>query len=231
MQRTEVTVRKREERGKGPAGRLRKQGWVPAVIYGHGSPAEALAVEKRGLRAFLDTGQHIVELRCEGMDQERPGPPGNDTEVRKALVREVQVQPVTQEVLHVDFVEISEHERVELTVRLVFRGEPAGIKDGGVFNIVLHEVEIVCPADSVVDELRVDVSGLELGQALHVHEVPLPENVEAVTGGDQVVATVRLPKGGVAEEEAEAAVEAESAQPEVISEQKREGREKDKESG
>ena len=220
MQRAEVTVRKREERGKGPAGRLRKQGWVPAVIYGHGSPAEALAVEKRGLRAFLDTAQHIVDLRREG-----------DGGVTRALVREIQVQPVTQEVLHVDFVEISEHERVELSVGLVFRGEPAGIKEGGVFNIVLHEIEIVCPADFVVDELRVDVSGLELGQGLRVREVPLPENVEAVTDGGQVVATVRLPKGEVAEEEAEAAVEAESAQPEVISEQKREGREKDKESG
>lgn len=223
MQQFEVTVRDRQERGKGPAGRLRRAGWIPAVIYGHGSPAEALAVEKRGLRAFLDTGHHIVELRREGTD--------NDSGVRKALVREVQVQPVTQEVLHVDFVEISEHERVELAVRLVFRGEPAGIKDGGVFNIVLHEVEITCPADFAVDELRVDVSGLELGQSLRVREVPLPENVEAVTDGNQVVATVRLPKGEVAEEEAEVVPEAESAQPEVISEQKREGREKEKESG
>lgn len=218
-----MTVRNREERGKGPAGRLRRQGWVPAVIYGHGSPAEALAVEKRELRAFLETGQHIVELKREGAD--------DDSGVRRALVREVQVQPVTQEVLHIDFVEISEHERVELSVRLVFRGEPAGIKDGGVFNIVLHEVDIMCPADFAVDELRVDVSGLELGQGLRVREVPLPENVEAVTDGEQVVATVRLPKGEVAEEEAETPVEAESAQPEVISEQKREDREKEKESG
>ncbi len=197
MQRAEVTVRKREERGKGPAGRLRRQGWVPAVVYGHGSPAEALAVEKRGLQHFLDTGQHILDRRREG-----------DGEVTRALVREIQVQPVTQEVLHVDFVEISEHERVELTARLVFRGEPAGVKEGGVFNVVLHEIAIVCPADFAVDEFRIDVSGLELGQALRVHEVPLPENVEAVTDGGQVVATVRLPKGEVAEEEAEAAVEA-----------------------
>jgi large subunit ribosomal protein L25 len=224
MEQSEVIVRKREEKGKGPVGRLRRQGWVPAVIYGHGSAAEPLAVEKRGLQHFFDTGHHIVELKQEG-----------DGGVRKALVREVQVQPVTQEVLHVDFVEISEHERVKLAMRLIFRGEAAGIKDGGVFYTVLHEVEIACPADAVIDELRVDVSGLELGQALHVRELLLPENVEAVTDGDQVVATVRLPKGEPVEEgvAVAGAVEGEvgPAQPEVISEQKREEREKNKEAG
>ncbi len=220
MEQSEVIVRKREEKGKGPVGRLRRQGWVPAVIYGHGSPADSLAVETRSLERFLDTGQHKVELKQEG-----------DGAVRKALVREVQVQPVTQEVLHVDFVEISEHERVELAMRLIFRGEAAGIKEGGVFYTVLHEVQIACPADAVIDELRVDVTGLELGHALHVRELTFPENVEAVTDGDQVVATVRLPKGEVVEEVAAVEGEGVPAQPEVISEQKREEREKGKEAG
>jgi large subunit ribosomal protein L25 len=220
MEQSEVIVRKREAMGKGPAGRLRRQGWVPAVIYGHGSQAEPLAVETRGLRRFLDTGHHIVDLRQE-----------DEGGVRRALVREVQVQPVTEEVLHVDFVEVSEHERVEVAVRLVFRGEAAGVKEGGVFYTVLHEVEIACPADAVIDDLRVDVSALELGQALHVRELPFPENVETVTDGDQVVATVRLPKGEVAEEGAAVEGEGEPTQPEVISEQKREEREKGKEAG
>ena len=220
MERFQVTVRRREERGKGPAGRLRRQGWIPAVIYGHGSPVEALAIDKRGFQRFLDTGHHIVELVTE-VEAE------SDGRVRRALLREVQVQPVTQEVLHVDFVEVSEHERVEISVGLEFRGEPEGAKEGGVFSIVLHEIAIACPADSVTDELRVDISQLRLGDSLHVRDVPLPETVEAITDGDQVVATVRLPKGEVVEEEVEA--EAEPAQPEVISEQKREERGKDKE--
>ena len=216
MAKSELVALKREETGTGPARRLRKKGLVPAVIYSHGKAGEKLAVERRIVDRVLDSGSHVVDLR----DAE-----GN---VRRAVIREVQVQPVSQEVLHIDFQEVTEHEMIEISVRLVFRGEPVGVKDsGGVLDIHEHEIEIACPADAAVGELRVDVSGLELGAALHVKELTLPERATAVSPGDLVVVAVRRPREAV-EEEVTAAETEIPAQPEVIGEKERDERAKER---
>ncbi len=217
MAKTELVATKREETGSGPAGRLRKQGFVPVIIYSHGQVGEKLSIERRLMDRAFDAGMHVVDLRAE------------DGSVRRAVIREVQVQPVTQEVLHVDFQEVAEDEVVEISLHLVFRGEPIGVKEGGgVLDIHEHEITVSCPADAVVDELRVDVSGLELGAALHVKELALPEGSTAISPPDLVVVAVRRPRE-VVEEEVPAAETEVAAQPEVIGEKEREERTKDQE--
>ena len=112
---------------------------------------------------------------------------------------------------------------MELKVPLVLRGEPVGIKEGGVMERVLHEVQIECPADLVVDSITVDVSGLELGSSVHVEDLTLPEGTKAVSQGGLVVVSVRRPRE-VEEEEVAAAGTEVPEQPEVIGEKEREER-------
>lgn len=217
MAQTELVAAKREETGSGPAGRLRKEGLVPAIIYSHGKAGEKLAIERRLIDRVLDAGSHVVDLR------------DADGNVRRAVIREVQVQPVTQEVLHVDFQEVAADELVEIAVQLIFRGEPVGVKDGGgVLDVHEHEMKIACPANAAVDELRVDVSGLELGMALHVEDLALPEGATAVSPASLMVVSVRKPRE-VVEEDVPAAETEVAAQPEVIGEKEREERAKEDE--
>lgn len=219
MAQAEIVVRRRSETGKGPVGRMRKAGRVPAVIYGHGGPAEPLSVERRLIERLLDSGAHVVGVRYEDGEN---GDGAGDPE-KRALIREVQVDPVSQQVLHVDLQEVSEHESIVVRVPLVLRGEPVGIKEGGVMERVLHELEIECPADLVVDSITVDVSGLELGSSVHVEELTLPEGAKAISQGGLVVVSVRRPRE--VEEEVVAAAGTEvPEQPEVIGEKEREER-------
>jgi large subunit ribosomal protein L25 len=219
MAQAEIVVRRRSETGKGPVGRMRKAGRVPAVIYSHGGPAEPLSVERRLIERLLDSGAHVVGVRYE--DGEKVEGAGAST--KRALIREVQVEPVSQQVLHVDLQEVSEHESVELKVPLVLRGEPVGVKAGGVLERVLHELEIECPADLVVDSITVDVSGLELGSSLHVEDLTLPKGTKAISQGGLVVVSVRRPRE-VEEEEVAAAGTEVAEQPEVIGEKERQER-------
>ncbi len=218
MEQDELAVEVRESRGTGPARRMRRMGKVPAVIYGHGREATAIAVDARSLAHVLDTGRHMVRIR-------------RGEEVHPCLIREVQIQPVTEEILHVDFVEVAADETVSLTVPVYFRGQPVGTKEGGVLDVTMREITISCRADAVVDALTVDVTPLTLGRALHVEDIEMPEGVEPLPGTKQLaVAVCRRPRGEAEEaEEAELGGEgigATPAQPEVISETKREEREK-----
>jgi large subunit ribosomal protein L25 len=223
MAKSSISVRERVPGGSAAARRLRASGLVPAVVYGHGSPAEPVACPRKEIERVLDAGHHMVEIRAHGEVS-----PGWDVpEARKAIVKEVQVDPVTQQVLHVDFVEVSAREIISVTVPLVFRGEAPGVKEGGSQEVNLHEITIRCPADGVPDDLRVDVSGLGLGESIHVGELELPGGVSAETPAEQVVVTCRRPRGVVEEEEVPAAEAAEAAQPEVIAEKKREEREQE----
>lgn len=214
----ELAVKARKELGKGAAGRLRRQGWVPAVIYGHGKTPEHLALDRHALTKLLQTHHRVVNLRPE------EGPS------RRALIKEVQIHPITDEILHVDFQEVSAQDRVTVTVPLVFKGEPAGAKEGGVLDVHLHELEVECPVDAILEQLRVDVTALGLGGSLHVKDIPLPEGVRALTDASLVVVSCYRPKEVTTEAApAEAGAQEVPTQPEVITEKKREERAKEKE--
>lgn len=192
----------RKDTGTRPVRRLRMQGLIPAILYGHGEENVSLSVPTSELEATIRHGGKMVDLAGDVSD--------------KALIRSVQWDSLGSHILHVDLNRVSESESVVVTVPVELRGEAPGAKQGGIVEHHVFNVEIECPAGEIPEKLSVSIKELQLGEAITVAEVPLPEHVELLTPTDTVV--VSCPAHGVPEdeeEEAEAAV-AEGGEPEVI---------------
>ncbi len=201
---SELTCGLREGRGSASARRLRAAGRVPAVVYGRGKEGTPLEVSSRDAEALLRSGVRLLTLHVAG-----------EAAPRTVLIREVQSDPVTQQLLHVDFCEVSGDQAVEVRVLILLRGKPAGAADGGELVQTLHEMPILCLPDRIPTEITVDVSGLALGDAVRVRDLALPEGVKAAADADTAVARCRRPQQ--VEEEVAAPVEGvEPAAPEVI---------------
>ncbi len=203
-----LTAKSRDGRGKGRARRLRRDGLVPAVLYGEAGENRLLAIEAKQLDAIHRTagrGSFLIELEVEG-----------DTGDRSlALMREVQHHPTRGDILHVDLQHISLKKKIHLTVPVVLSGEPVGVKtSGGVLELLIREVEVECLPGDIPTELRVDVSGLDVGDSLHISDVMIPA-VTILTALDTAVATVARPTVVAEETPAEGEeVEAEAAEEE-----------------
>src|SRR5437588_6892520 len=156
----------RQQYGTSVARKRRKKGLIPAVLYGHQQATVALALPAEELEKALRHGVHVVDLRVDG-------------DMEKALVREVQWDHLGKSVLHVDFARVSADERVVVSVPLEIRGVPAGIAEGGVLDQPVHSLEVECLAISVPHSIRVNVSELKLGQALHIRDLVMPAGVQA----------------------------------------------------
>lgn len=191
----------REGHGSRAARNLRKEGRIPVVLYGHGEATVSLSLPGDELEKALRHGVHVVDLQVNGGTE-------------KALIREVQWDHLGRHVLHVDFARVSADERVVVTVPLEIRGTPVGLSTGGVLDQPLHSLEVECPVVAVPETIRVNVSELKLGDALHVRELVLPEGVKAMAGPDVVVVHVTLKQAPV--EEAAAPAPTEGTEPEVI---------------
>jgi large subunit ribosomal protein L25 len=192
-----LNVQVRDNHGKRHSQRLRKSGVVPAVLYGHGEKSVSLAIPATEVSAAVRHGSRLVELK------------GAISE--KAFIRDLQWDTYGLEVVHLDLTRISEHERVKVQVAVDLRGEAAGIKQGGIVEQMLHEVQIECPVSSIPDKLHVNVSNLNVGDALTVGELPLPEGVKMLSHAEVVVVHCVMPT-----EEEELALPTEGAEPEVI---------------
>jgi large subunit ribosomal protein L25 len=213
---TSLAAEPREGIGKGASRSLRRAGRVPGVIYGDKAPQEMISLEARELRRALQSARFfstLCNLQVNG-------------EAIRVLPREVQLHPVTDEPLHVDFVRVGRGATITVTVPVVFAHEDIsrGIKRGGVLNIVRRELELLCPADSIPGEIVVDLRDADIGDSLHISQVALPEGVRsAITDRDFTIATISAPTvirdeeeeaEAVAEAEAEEAREREAAEPE-----------------
>jgi large subunit ribosomal protein L25 len=201
---TSLAAEPREGVGKGSSRSLRRAGRVPGVIYGEKAPQEMISLEARELRRALQSARFfstLCNLQVNG-------------EAVRVLPREVQLHPVTDEPLHVDFVRVGRGATITVTVPVVFAHEDIsrGIKRGGVLNIVRRELELLCPADSIPGEIVVDLRDADIGDSLHISQVALPEGVRpAITDRDFTIATISAPTViREEEEEAEAAEEAEA---------------------
>ncbi|MFQ5895174.1 MAG: 50S ribosomal protein L25 [Nitrospinota bacterium] len=189
---------RRERLGKGPSRALRREGGVPAVVYGQREPLP-IAVDPRVLERLLATegGEHaLLQLDLPG---ERPGE-------RKAIVKELQRDPVKPRFLHVDFLEVRMDRAVRVDVPILLRGEAPGVKAGGVLSQQLRALAIECLPGLIPRAIEVDIGGLELGDTVHVRDISMPEGVEAVVDPDEPVASVTA----VAEEVEEVAAPAEA---------------------
>jgi large subunit ribosomal protein L25 len=197
---TSLTAEPREGVGKGANRSLRRAGRVPGVVYGDKAPQELISLEARALRRALHSPRFFSTL-C---NLEVNG------DAIRVLPREVQLHPVTDEPLHVDFVRVGRGATVAVTVRVVFANEDIsrGLKRGGVLNVVRREVELLCPADAIPREIRVDLKDADINDSLHISQVSLPEGVRpAIADRDFTIATISPPSLTPEEEEAAAAAE------------------------
>jgi large subunit ribosomal protein L25 len=197
-----LSAETRERAGKGASRAMRREGRVPAVVYGNKEEPLAIHLEEKALVKAMSNGHFmnsVVMIEVAGGTTAR------------TLPKDVQFHPVTDRPLHVDFLRISEHSKVHVAVPIRFTGEDQcrGIKRGGVLNAVRHELELVCDAAEIPDEIEISLAGLNIGDSLHISAVTLPKGVEsAITDRDFTIATI-VPSSGSVMEAEDAAIEAE----------------------
>jgi len=195
-----LKTEKRDRRGSKDAERLRKQGRVPAIVYGHKEENEAITLSHDDLLSAIRHGARVVDLQT-----------GRGTE--KALIRELQWDHLGKDVLHVDFYRVAADERIEVTVPLELRGIAPGVTAGGVLEQALHSVQVECLAINIPASIRVNINELQLEGAIHVRDLVLPPGVKVLDDPDALIVHVAKPPEEAPAAAAEAAA---TAEPEVI---------------
>jgi large subunit ribosomal protein L25 len=186
--------------------RLRKQGKIPAIVYGHKQDPVPVAIPRDAVWEMIKKSTHLAELNIAGATE-------------MVLVRDVQWDHLGKEIIHIDFSRVNVDEAIETEVRLDFRGTAAGVNEGGTLEVLVHELPVKCRADAIPDAIRIDVSHLALNQGLHLKDLTPPPGV--TFDGDPELLLVHVVTRA-------AAVEAETAegegpvQPEVIKPERKE---------
>ncbi len=205
-----LEVERRSELGKGACRRLREAGKVPAVVYGGENPAVPIQVDRREMVVRLQSGageNSVFLLRVKGSEDKR-----------HTMIRELQIDPITRRIEHVDFQRIVMSEKVTIKVEIELIGTPIGVKnEGGILEFVTRELEVECLPTNIPNQLQIDVSKIHMGQHVEASAVPLPEGVELLDEPERVIAIVAAPAVAEEEEEGDDLLEGESAEPEVIS--------------
>jgi large subunit ribosomal protein L25 len=183
-----LSAEARDRAGKGASRHLRREGRVPAVIYGGNEEPTQIHLEEKGLVKMLKTGHFmnsVVQIEV------------GDSRTR-TLPKDVQFHPVTDRPLHVDFLRIGEHSQVTVNVPVRFEneGRSPGLKRGGVLNIVRHEIELVCDAAEIPDDVVIDLTGTDVGDSIHISAVTLPQGAKpTIEDRDFTIATIAAPSG------------------------------------
>ena len=153
--------------------KLRAKGRIPAIVYGHKQAPVPISVPKDAVLQMIKAATHLAELQMSG---------GTET----VLIKDVQWDHLGKEILHLDFARVNAEETVEAEIRLDIKGDAPGVAEGGVLEVVHHTITVTCRAVAIPDAIKVDVSELHLGGAIHVKEIKLPAGVVIVGDGDQV---------------------------------------------
>lgn len=197
METLEIQVSAREPGSKHQARRLRREGKIPAVLYGPKVQSIALELNKKefSTRVADLEGSHLVRLKS-----------GSTTLADKvALVKEMQYHPISGDVIHADFYEVDLTARIEVSVPLHFVGKAAGVVRGGILQPIVREIQVECLPLDIPEFFNVDVGALDIGDSIHVEELPMPKGVTAVYDSNFALVTVATP---TVEEEPTAAVAA-----------------------
>lgn len=199
----------REKGSKGAVRSLRREGRVPAVIYGEKKTPELIHVGYKEVYALYQTGtfmSHVLDVEIGGKKE-------------RVIPRDVQFEPVRDFIIHVDFLRLGKNATIVVDVPVHFHNHEAspGIKGGGVLNIVRHEIELSCPADAIPEQIDIDLKGYEMGDSIHISAVKLPGKVTpTITDRDFTIATIAAPAAVVsADNEAKAEEKAEGASEEA----------------
>lgn len=205
MATAKLSASARSSAGKGAAREMRRNGQTPAVIYGHAREPQSLALPTRDLEKMLEQIAYettVVEL-------------GIDGTMSRTLIREIQRHPFKKVILHVDFQELVAGEKIIVNIPLVLVGAAAGVKEGGILNQVMAELEVRVDPSEIPNHINVDVTALTIGHAIHVSDLTIPAGIEVLEDEDATIVTVSAPK---TEAEPVAAVEGAEAvaEPELI---------------
>lgn len=196
-----LSAEARERAGKGASRALRREGRVPAVIYGDNQEPVMVHVEEKALNKLLGTGHFMNSVIMVDVGGK----------AARTLPKDVAFHPVTDRPLHVDFMRVSKHASVTVQIPVVFQNEEAspGIKRGGVLNIVRHELDLICDAASIPDDVVIDLTGRDVGDSIHINDVKLPAGTKsAIEDRDFTIATIVAPSA-LKRAEGEAAAEGE----------------------
>jgi len=187
MNRIALEVEQRTETGKGPSRRLRAAGKVPAVLYGKKAQPLSLTLNKLDLmKAVEKAGTNpIFQLNIKG---------AGGAATRSAILKERQIRPLDSTLLHIDFLEVSMDEALEVHVPIECEGTPVGVEKGGIFQQVVRELKVRCLPGDIPNVIKVDVTRLELGHAIHVSDLTLPSGVTAAEEPGTAIATVVAPR-------------------------------------
>jgi large subunit ribosomal protein L25 len=201
---TTLSAEPRERAGKGPTRAARRMGRVPGIIYGDNKEPVLISLEPRELsRALAKRGffATLVDITVEGV-------------LHRTLPRDVQRHPATDAPLHLDFMRVGSNTRVTVNVPVVFTNPEMspGLRRGGILNIVRHGIELICPVDSIPDQLTVELNGLDIGDSIHISRVAIPEGCRpTITDRDFTIASIAA-SSAVREEAAAAATAAPAAE-------------------
>jgi len=194
-----LEVKVREGSGKGAARRLRSQGLVPAVVYGkHLEKPLSVAVDPKAVKQAINTPHKLntlITLKGVGADQQ-------------VLFKDYQRDPVSRDILHVDFIAVREDEQVKVNVPLILTGKAEGVADGGLLSQIRREIEVYAMPRSIPEKIEVDVTPLKIAMAMHINDVKLPAGVVVKSNVNYTIAVVSAPEGA-----AEAAPAAAAAAP------------------
>ncbi len=220
MKQIAIEARPRLAQKKNAVGRLRRQKVVPAVLYGGGEAAQNLEVDQKQLLQVLHGQSEINALiKLSVMDDQQP-------RQETVMIKEIQRHPVSDLVLHVDFVKIDLNQELEIRIPVIVTGAAPGVKEGGLLELVHREVEVRCLPTLIPENITLDVSQLNIGDAICVSDLPLQAGVKILVDSHEPIVHVVAPK---LEEEkpaeaAEVVVAPETQEPEVIGEKEREER-------
>lgn len=211
-----LAAKARTETGTGIARKLRQNGEVPAIIYGHGREPKPLTVNTREVERLLAqhaAGSTVIELNIDGT-------------IARTLIREVQRHPVKRSILHLDFQELVAGEKITVSIPLRFVGTADGVRNaGGILEETMHQVHVRVDPASIPSHIEVDVTPLTIGHSIHVADLKLPEGVAVLDDPGATVCVCTAPKAAA---ETPGAAEGAAAEPELIRKPKAEGEEESK---
>ncbi|MEO0076545.1 MAG: 50S ribosomal protein L25 [candidate division WOR-3 bacterium] len=203
-----LNVEQRDKAGKSISKKLRKNGMIPAVVYGHGDEAIKLAVNEKEFNKLLEKikgHSPIIDLQI------------NDRPAIKAIIKTIQREPISKKFLSIDFQLIHAKEKITVDVPVVLKGTAIGIKQGGILDFPLRSIPIRCTVDNIPEHIEVDITNLKMGHSIHVADIKI-EGIEFMLSSDVPIVSILTPK----KVEVTAAVTEEIKEPEVITEKKKE---------
>jgi large subunit ribosomal protein L25 len=223
MQQRELEVFLRTGKGKGAAHRLRREGRIPAVLYGRGMETYSLALRPKELEKILTSGARentLIGLKVTGAGSEKIGH-------KVVMLKDLQIHPVERNYLHADFYAVAMDEKIEVEIPIRLTGKAEGVKTGGILEQPRREVRVRCLPSNIPEFIEVDVSALKIGDSLHVQDITFSDQCELVVESNFTLASVTPPISEAKYEEIVAAAEGEKevVQPERIGEKKEEAEE------